>query len=276
MLAPPLYRQLKNGTTTSHVDCAVETIRMGIGYGTQRKWVPTVAQIRSAAGNPDKGLTMAQWQRALVWAHGEAKRRGHPYEFEMLRPAVSMATLRERLDEGWFAGVAVEYRIINEQFPEGSGQRTLNYRTVNGVKTAIYHALGLWRLYRKGGTNRTVVYDPLYDGRTKAWGTAPNAPVEDAPLPVYRDAMAGYAGSGLVLGFLAKPPPPAPQPEPQPQPQPQPEPQPQPAPPPAEETAKRMQAALDLIARHEQAAEGRRIADKELEAAFDKWRIGSE
>ncbi|HVM30609.1 MAG TPA: hypothetical protein VM305_07580, partial [Candidatus Limnocylindrales bacterium] len=210
-MTPALFTQLNNGTPTKGVDCAVMTIMMGVHFGTKGRWRPSVSQIRTAAANPDKGLTMAQWQRALRWCEAEARRRGFPFQLTMHRPAASIATLRDRLADGEYAGVAVEYRIINEQFPAGSGQRNLSYRIVDGKRVPIYHALGLFGLRKVAGTNRTTVYDPLYDGRTKSWGTAPNAPV-DAPFPVYRDAMAGYAGKGLFLGFTIgdEPPPPPP------------------------------------------------------------------
>jgi hypothetical protein len=205
MTEPRLFTQLRNGTPTATKDCAVETGRMAIFYGTAGRWVPSVAEFRRAARNPTSGLTSKQLMAAMRWARDEAAERGYPFELRIFRPAAPLAKLREALREGFFAGVAVKYATINEQFPEGSGQRTLNYRTVDGKKVPVYHELGLFGLDKVGDGNRTTVYDPLYDGRKRNWGQAPDRPVS-APFSVYREAMGEYAGNGMVIGFAVRPP----------------------------------------------------------------------
>lgn len=205
MAEPVLLTQLNNGTKTASRDCAVMTGLMGIHYGTGGRWVPTVAEFRQAARNADSGLTSKQLMAAMRWARDEAYERGFPFELRVHRPAVSIAKLRDDLRDGFFAGVAVKYATINEKFPAGSGQLTLNYRTVNGKRVPVYHELGLFSLEKVGGTNRTTVYDPLYDGRKRHWGRAPDGPVGGAPFPVYREAVAGYAGAGLFIGFAVRP-----------------------------------------------------------------------
>jgi hypothetical protein len=45
--------------------------------------------------------------------------------------------------------------------------------------------------------NTTIVHDPLFDGRTKPWGTAPSGP-QRAPLKVYRGAMGAFRVGGAT------------------------------------------------------------------------------
>ena len=203
---PVLRTQLNNGTPTGQKDCAVMAIIMGIEVATCGRFRPTVAEVRKAAGNAATGLTMAQWERALRWCVAESARRGTgSIDLRMYRKPASMATLRDDLAAGRFAGVAVDYKVINQSAPQFSGQRTFHG----------FHALGLLGLRKVAGVNRTTVYDPLYDGRSRNWGKAPSTP-QDAPLPVYRDAMAGWAGNdGLFAGFTVAPGTPTPPPPPE-------------------------------------------------------------
>ena len=68
--------------------------------------------------------------------------------------------------------------------PELSGQRTFK----GGHHVAL---LGFTAHDPKtGGANSTTVFDPLFDGRTKPWGKAPEGP-KLAPLPVYRRTPMG-------------------------------------------------------------------------------------
>ena len=107
------------------------------------------------------------------------------------RSADRFALARDALAEGHAISACLDYGFINREAPELSGQRTFK----GGHHVAL---LGFTAHDpRTGGDNSTTVFDPLFDGRTKSWGTAPKGP-QLASLRVFRGAMGDFRVGGAT------------------------------------------------------------------------------
>ena len=175
-------------------DSAVEGSRncacaVGAGlveWATRGTKTPTHHEFRLAAGNPKVkgqpvGLSSAQLKDAYLSFGVDATRR-----FD-----APFSEVREALQAGHAISACLDYGFINDNAKELSGQRT--FRTGHHVALLGFTDDD----QRVGGANSTVVYDPLFDGRTKDWGTAPLGP-QLAPLHVYRGAMGAMHVGGAT------------------------------------------------------------------------------
>jgi hypothetical protein len=106
----------------------------------------------------------------------------------------SFALVRDALQAGHAVSLCIDYRFINETAPDLSGQKTF--------KTGHHVALLGWipNDPQAGGANTTVVHDPLFDGRTKPWGTAPLGP-QRAQFSTYRGAMGAFHVNGATYAL---------------------------------------------------------------------------
>jgi hypothetical protein len=156
-----------------------------VEWATRGTRAPTHHEFRIAAGDPrdsnndPRGLSSAEVKDAYKSFGVDVTRRfGAPF-----------AEVRQALADGHAISACVDYGTINDEAPELSGQRT--FRTG--------HHLALLGFTpndpRTGGFNSTIVHDPLFDGRTKGWGTAPLGP-QLSRLRVYRDAMGAFRVNG--------------------------------------------------------------------------------
>jgi len=158
-----------------------------VEWATRGVRAPTHHEFRVAAGDPrdsdnhQRGLSSAELRNAYKSFGVDATRR-----FE-----APFAEARQALADGHAISACLDYGTINDVAPELSGQRT--FRTGHHVALLGFTPNDA----RTGGFNSTTVYDPLFDGRTKAWGTAPLGP-QLSRLRVYRDAMGAFRVNGAT------------------------------------------------------------------------------
>ena len=148
---------------------------------------------RLAAGNPmvgghPSGLSMQAVTDAL---------KGYGADATLYR-GQSTDIARQALMDGHAVAMAINYQTINRNWPALSGQRDYNgghFVVANG--------------FRAGRHRNTVIYDALFDGRTRPWGKAPSGP-QLARLAWYRQAMSdfvtstGPVGPGLGIFIVVK------------------------------------------------------------------------
>jgi hypothetical protein len=166
-------------------NCACAVAAGVVEWATRGDQQPTHHDFRIAAGNPKNsagdpiGLSSKQILQAYVHFGVDAKRHF----------GASFAMAREALQAGHVVSLCIDYPFINANAPKLSGQKTF--------KSGHHVALLGWTPDdpHVGGANSTVVHDPLFDGRTKSWGTAPLGP-QVAPFPVYRGAMGDFRVGG--------------------------------------------------------------------------------
>lgn len=87
---------------------------------------------------------------------------------------------RDALRAGHIVLVAIHYPYINANYPTLSGDKRFKGE----------HSLSLFGWWR-GRYRNTRSHDPLFDGRTRSWGTAPQGP-QRAPFRAYVGAMAQF------------------------------------------------------------------------------------
>jgi hypothetical protein len=167
-------------------NCACAVGAAFVAWATRDAQTPTHHEFRVAAGDPTlggkpRGLASAEVLHAYKHFGVDAS----------LRRGASFAEVRQALKDGQGISACIDYGFINRNAPELSGQKTFS----GGHHVAL---LGFTSDDpRFGGANSTVVYDPLFDGRTRAWGTAPLGP-QAAPLKVYRGAMGAFRLGGAT------------------------------------------------------------------------------
>ena len=101
----------------------------------------------------------------------------------------SYTVARSALVDGHIVQAAVDYGVVNDDYPQLSGQKTFR----GGHAWIVYG----WTSAdpRLGGKNSVMVAEGLYDGRTKTWGTAPEGP-QLAPFGAVRAAMGAFRVGG--------------------------------------------------------------------------------
>ena len=158
-----------------------------VAWATRGLRTPTHHAFRVAAGSPvnahDDPIGLSSRQLLSAYNH---------FGVDVTRHfGASFTVAREALQAGHVLSLAIDYPFINENAPELSGQLTF--------KSGHHVALLGWRPddASANGANTTVVHDPLFDGRTKAWGTAPKGP-QRAPFPLYRGAMGAFRVGGAT------------------------------------------------------------------------------
>lgn len=166
-------------------NCACAVGAGFVAWATRGAKLPTHHDFRVAAGSPTnsngepRGLSSAEVKRAYEHFGVDVSRLFGD----------SFAIAREALIAGHGVSACIDYASINADAPELSGQRTFK----GG------HHVGLlgWTAddTRVGGVNSTIAHDPLFDGRTKPWGTAPKGP-QLAQARVYRGAMGAFRVGG--------------------------------------------------------------------------------
>jgi hypothetical protein len=128
---------------------------------------------RLKAGNPKDsngrpmGLATAQTE-ATISSYGVNAKRFYGEDINIARDA---------LKAGHIVLPAIHYPYINLNYPDLSGDKRFNGEHILCLE-------GWWQ----GRYRNTKAFDPLFDGRTKWWGTAPNGP-QRAPFRAYRGAM---------------------------------------------------------------------------------------
>lgn len=166
-------------------NCACAVAAGVVEWATRGAQQPTHHDFRITAGNPKNsagdpiGLSSKQVLQAYLHFGVDATRHF----------GASFAVAREALQNGHAVSLCIDYPFINANARKLSGQKTF--------KSGHHVALLGWTPDdpQTGGANSTVVHDPLFDGRTKSWGTAPLGP-QVAPFPVYRGAMGAFRVGG--------------------------------------------------------------------------------
>jgi hypothetical protein len=158
-----------------------------VEWATRGAKAPTHHEFRVAAGDPrdshndPRGLSSSEMRDAYKSFGVDVTRRF----------GANFAEVRQALADGHAISACLHYGTVNDEAPELSGQRT--FRTGHHVALLGFTPNDP----RVGGFNSTTVYDPLYDGRTKPWGTAPLGP-QLSRLKVYRDAMGAFHVNGAT------------------------------------------------------------------------------
>jgi hypothetical protein len=166
-------------------NCACAVAAGVVEWATRGAQQPTHHAFRIAAGNPKDGagdpIGLSSKQVLQAYLHFGVDATRHF--------GASFAVAREALQNGHAVSLCIHYPFINANAPKLSGQKTF--------KSGHHVALLGWTPddLQVGGANSTVVHDPLFDGRTKSWGTAPLGP-QVAPFPVYRGAMGAFRVGG--------------------------------------------------------------------------------
>jgi len=119
---------------------------------------------RNPDGSP-KGLGTAQVQDALA-QYGVTSVRHYGDSTDLISKALS---------EGKAVGMGIWYPYINNNYPELSGQLTFKGNHFVVLKRWYAHA------------PKTRAYDPLFDGRCRTWGCAPDGD-QRAPIRAYKGA----------------------------------------------------------------------------------------
>ena len=154
---------------------------MAIDGGTHGKLVPSVHAVRAACGVSSGGLSTANYKEVL-----EALLPASVVRHYYVNPSPIRA-LRDDLAAGFGVVLAIDYDQIPNQY---SGQYTFD------GNHAIY--ISGWRWLN--GLRQTRDRDPLFDGRCKSWGCAPDHALL-VPLRVLIQAAEKYAGGpGLFAG----------------------------------------------------------------------------
>jgi len=168
-------------------NCACAVGAALVEWATRGDRSPSHHEFRVAAGSP---VNSRNEPRGL--ASKELARAYREFDVDFKRHSADKFSLaRDALEEGHAISACVDYGTINREARELSGQRTF----MGGHHVAL---LGFTPDDpRTGGKNSTTVFDPLFDGRTKSWGTAPTGP-QLAKLPIYRNAMANFRVGGAT------------------------------------------------------------------------------
>jgi hypothetical protein len=166
-------------------NCACAVGAGFVAWATRGAKLPTHHDFRVAAGSPTnskgepRGLSSAEIKQAYKHFGVDVSRHFGD----------SFAIARDALIAGHGVSACIDYAFINGDAPELSGQKTF---------TGGHH-VGLlgWTAddAMVGGFNSTIAHDPLFDGRTKSWGTAPKGP-QLARARVYRGAMGDFRVGG--------------------------------------------------------------------------------
>ena len=158
-----------------------------VEWATRGRKTPTHHDFRLAAGDPrdandqPRGLASSELRAAYKTFGVDVTRRF----------GADFSEVRQALADGHAISACLDYGTINDQAPQLSGQRT--FRTGHHVALLGFTPNDP----RAGGFNSTTVHDPLFDGRTKDWGTAPLGP-QLSRLRVYRDAMGAFRVNGAT------------------------------------------------------------------------------
>ena len=168
-------------------NCACAVGAALVAWATRGDSTPSHHKFREKAGSPvnsknePRGLGSSELARAY---------RKFDVDCDLSRNE-DFLKVRKALADGHAISACLDYGTINEEAHELSGQPTFK----GGHHVAL---LGFTANDpQTGGTNSTTVFDPLFDGRTKPWGKAPEGP-KRAPLPVYRHAMGNFRVGGAT------------------------------------------------------------------------------
>jgi hypothetical protein len=168
-------------------NCACAVGAALVEWATRGDRTPSHHDFRKKAGSP---LDSKNKPRGL--ASSELAMAYDAFEVDCeLRRGKSFELVRNALSDGHAISACLDYGTINREAPQLSGQRTFK----GGHHVAL---LGFTpHDPRTDGANSTTVFDPLFDGRTKPWGTAPQGP-QLAPIRFYRHAMGNFRVGGTT------------------------------------------------------------------------------
>jgi hypothetical protein len=152
---PHVDPQLQSGSATEGADCAVQTTRGAARWATDGEVIPTVRQVRSAAGKALGGLDVLDVRTALQSFGVSA------------RVTNSLDECRAALDAGYAVIAAVNYRYLNANYPQLSGDRNF---IGTSAKPALHSILlfGPEKVLQgdpKRGPLWLQDHDPLHDAR---------------------------------------------------------------------------------------------------------------
>lgn len=167
-------------------NCAAASGAALVAWSTRDAVKPTHHDFRVAAGDPKdssgnpRGLSSAEVLAAML-SFGTLATRYYGED---------IATLTAALKAGKAAQCMVDYASINA-FDGGkwSGQKTFRGGHSLVIQGWVPDDATL------AGRNSTTDNDPLFDGRCKSWGCAPNGP-QQAPFAMIRSALGNFRVGG--------------------------------------------------------------------------------
>jgi len=169
-------------------NCSCATGAAATAWSTRGAAQPSHHAFRVDAGNPKdaqdnpRGLATSEALKALL-KNGALATRHYGEDF---------AVVWQALEAGKIVMCCVDYGAINAY----DGGKYSGQKTFRGGHSLIVQ--GLIRNDPKlAGRNSTTDNDPLFDGRKKSWGTAPDGP-QQVPVQMIRQAMGAFRVGGTT------------------------------------------------------------------------------